>query len=201
MYITTLQTETSLGACRKCLCWLSGLSGSPATNSTPTDQPQRNPAGQCTLPLVRYVQQSSTSRLKMMPWHNIRHWLAEVEQVLQRLTMYTAEHHDAMASTGPYANHLHLAPDRQPCQHLITPFFTDQMLFLIPVCLYNGCKLSVCSCTCCCCCFYYYSYNNYMYYCCCYTGGRAAVASLISEIMMCRYTLRGVPLYRVCRLK
>jgi len=27
-----------------------------------------------------------------------------------------------VASAGPYANHLHLAPDRQPCQHLITHF-------------------------------------------------------------------------------
>jgi len=39
-YISTLQTKMSLGACRKCLCWLSGLSGSPATSSTPTGQPQ-----------------------------------------------------------------------------------------------------------------------------------------------------------------
>jgi len=45
-YISTIQTKTSLGACRKCLCWLSGLSGSPATSSTPTVQPQRKPAGQ-----------------------------------------------------------------------------------------------------------------------------------------------------------
>jgi len=27
-----------------------------------------------------------------------------------------------VASAGPYANHLHLAPDRQPHQHLITQF-------------------------------------------------------------------------------
>ena len=27
-----------------------------------------------------------------------------------------------MAWVGPHANHLHLAPDRQPCQHLITQF-------------------------------------------------------------------------------
>jgi len=45
-YISTLQTKTSLGACRKCLCWLPGLSGSPATSSTPTGQPRRKPAGQ-----------------------------------------------------------------------------------------------------------------------------------------------------------
>jgi len=32
----------------------------------------------------------------------------------------------AVASAGPYANHLHLAPDRQPRQHLITPSFTGQ---------------------------------------------------------------------------
>ena len=44
--VGTLQTKTSLGACRKCLCWLPGLSGSPATSSTPTDQPQKKPAGQ-----------------------------------------------------------------------------------------------------------------------------------------------------------
>ena len=46
MYISTLQTKTSLGACRKCLCWLPGLSGSLATSSTPTGQPGRKPAGQ-----------------------------------------------------------------------------------------------------------------------------------------------------------
>ena len=38
-YMSTLKTKTSLGACRKCLCWLPGLSGSPATSSTQTDQP------------------------------------------------------------------------------------------------------------------------------------------------------------------
>ena len=38
----------------------------------------------------------------------------------------------AMASAGPYANHVHLAPDRQPREHLITQFFTDRMLFLMP---------------------------------------------------------------------
>jgi len=36
----------------------------------------------------------------------------------------------AVVSAGPYANHLHLTPDRQPCQHLITQLFTGQMLFL-----------------------------------------------------------------------
>jgi len=35
----------------------------------------------------------------------------------------------ATASSGPHANHLHLAPDRQP--QLITQFFTDRMLFLV----------------------------------------------------------------------
>jgi len=38
----------------------------------------------------------------------------------------------AVASAGPCANHLHLAPDRQPRQHLITQFFTRRMLFLTP---------------------------------------------------------------------
>jgi len=46
MYISTMQTKTSLGACRKCLCWLPGLSGSPAMSSRPTGQPRRKPAGQ-----------------------------------------------------------------------------------------------------------------------------------------------------------
>jgi len=30
----------------------------------------------------------------------------------------------AVASAGPYANHLHPTPDRQPHQHIITQFFT-----------------------------------------------------------------------------
>jgi len=34
--------------------------------------------------------------------------------------------------SGPYANHLHFAPDRQTCHHLITQFFKGQMLFLTP---------------------------------------------------------------------
>ena len=38
----------------------------------------------------------------------------------------------AVAAAGPYANHLHLTPDRQPRQHLITQVFTGQMLFLTP---------------------------------------------------------------------
>jgi len=39
---------------------------------------------------------------------------------------------DAVASAGPCANNLHLAPDRLPHQHLITQFFTGRMLFLMP---------------------------------------------------------------------
>jgi len=38
----------------------------------------------------------------------------------------------AVASAEPYANHLHLTPDRQPHQHLITEFFTGRMLFRTP---------------------------------------------------------------------
>ena len=38
----------------------------------------------------------------------------------------------AVASARPYANHLHFAPDRQPCQHLITQVFTGRMPFLPP---------------------------------------------------------------------
>jgi len=37
----------------------------------------------------------------------------------------------AVASAGPYAS-LDLAPDRLPCQHLTTQFFTGQMPFLPP---------------------------------------------------------------------
>jgi len=36
-----------------------------------------------------------------------------------------------VASAGPYAS-LHLAPDRQPCQHPTTVFFTGRMPFLPP---------------------------------------------------------------------
>ena len=37
-----------------------------------------------------------------------------------------------VASAGPYANHLHLAPDRKLRQHLIAQFSTGQILFLMP---------------------------------------------------------------------
>ena len=37
----------------------------------------------------------------------------------------------ALASAGPYAS-LHLAADRQPCQHPTTQFFYDRMPFLLP---------------------------------------------------------------------
>ena len=39
---------------------------------------------------------------------------------------------DAVASAGPRANNLHLAPDRQPHLHLINSIFTGRMLFLTP---------------------------------------------------------------------
>ena len=38
----------------------------------------------------------------------------------------------AVASAAPYAS-LHLTPDRQPCQHPTTQFFTGRMLFLPPI--------------------------------------------------------------------
>jgi len=38
----------------------------------------------------------------------------------------------AVASAGPYANHLHHIPDTLPCQYPITQFFTGRMLFLTP---------------------------------------------------------------------
>jgi len=38
----------------------------------------------------------------------------------------------AVASAVLHSYHLHLTPDRQPCQHLITHFLTGWMLFLMP---------------------------------------------------------------------
>jgi len=38
----------------------------------------------------------------------------------------------AVASAGPFANHLHLAPDRQPPQYLTTQVLTNWMPFLPP---------------------------------------------------------------------
>jgi len=39
---------------------------------------------------------------------------------------------DAVASAGPYANKLHLAPERQPRQQPISQFFSGRVLFLTP---------------------------------------------------------------------
>jgi len=38
----------------------------------------------------------------------------------------------AVVSAGPYANQLHLTPVRSPYQHLVTQFFTDEMVFFTP---------------------------------------------------------------------
>jgi len=38
----------------------------------------------------------------------------------------------AVASAGPYASHLHLIPNRYPCQHLISQFFTGRTLSMTP---------------------------------------------------------------------
>jgi len=45
----------------------------------------------------------------------------------------TSDNGVAVASAGPYANPLHLTPDRQPRQHFIIQFFTGQMFFLMPI--------------------------------------------------------------------
>ena len=37
----------------------------------------------------------------------------------------------AVTSAGPYANHLHLASEREPRQYLTTRFFAGQMPFLL----------------------------------------------------------------------
>ena len=53
------------------------------------------------------------------------------EYAHKRLTAFFAQARDdgvAVASAEPYANHLHLAPDRQPCQHLITRFYGPDAL-------------------------------------------------------------------------
>jgi len=52
----------------------------------------------------------------------------------QTILDFTEARHDgvAVASAGPYANHLHHTPDRQPHQYPITQFFTGRMLFLTP---------------------------------------------------------------------
>jgi len=70
-YIRTLQTETSLGACRKYLCWLPGLSGSPTANSTPTGQPQRKLAGQiyCASGAVRSAVADQQIGDDAVTWH------------------------------------------------------------------------------------------------------------------------------------
>jgi len=46
-----------------------------------------------------------------------------------------------VASAGPYANHQHLAPEIQPCQHLITQFSTCRMLFLMTNQLFGALKV------------------------------------------------------------
>jgi len=37
-----------------------------------------------------------------------------------------------VASAGPYANHLHVAPDRYPCEYLTTQVSARRMFFLLP---------------------------------------------------------------------
>ena len=38
------------------------------------------------------------------------------------------DHEVAVTSAGPHANHLNCALDGQPCQNLITQFFTGQVI-------------------------------------------------------------------------
>ena len=47
------------------------------------------------------------------------------------LDLLKQERVSGVASTGPYAS-LHVAPGRQPRQHLTTQFFTGRMPFLPP---------------------------------------------------------------------
>ena len=50
--ISAPRRKTSLGVCRKCLCQLTDLSGSPAANSPPTGQRQKSPLGKYTRGIV-----------------------------------------------------------------------------------------------------------------------------------------------------
>ena len=42
---------------------------------------------------------------------------------------------EAVVPARPYADNLHLAPDRKPHQQLITQLFTGWMFFLTPNCV------------------------------------------------------------------
>ena len=50
---------------------------------------------------------------------------------------------DAVASAGPYANNLHVAPDRQPQQHPITHVFHISYFALCPTVLKSQRRLYV----------------------------------------------------------
>jgi len=69
----------------------------------------------------------STATLVQWPFFRTT-WLSQHPKDLNK----AREDGMAVASAGPYANNLQLAPDRQPHQHLITHFFTGRMLFLMP---------------------------------------------------------------------
>jgi len=53
------------------------------------------------------------SRTTWVSWHQKGKTILDFNEASQRV---------AVASAGPYANHLHFDPDRQPRQHLITQF-------------------------------------------------------------------------------
>jgi len=48
----------------------------------------------------------------------------------------------AVTSAGQYANHLHLAPDRQPCEYLTTQFLQARCLSCHPTSSVEGLKAS-----------------------------------------------------------
>ena len=79
-----------------------------------------------------------TTRLASRPFNSLfsrTMWVSryqKVEPVWIAMRQEMVGFSDAVASAGPRANNLHIAPDRQPHQHLINSMFTGQMLFLTP---------------------------------------------------------------------
>jgi len=60
-------------------------------------------------------------------------WVSQYQKGFSNLDFNEARDNGvAEASAGPYANHLHLVPDKLPLQDLVTQFFTGWMLFLMP---------------------------------------------------------------------
>jgi len=83
---------------------------------------------QITTPTPHYVQQLLLLLLLLHPFNGLFSRTARVSQYQKRKTSLDLNEArddgvwDAVALAGPYTNNLHLAPDRQPHQHLISQF-------------------------------------------------------------------------------